>query len=162
MSLDLQYSRWTAALKHAGCPACQIMKGEARRYITTLVREGKSHDEVYTRIQRAWGFCERHAQMLKEIGPAKLGDGMSPARLCAWLLGALSMRLSKAGQAIPTSFSSGSGTGAYTALRQPERIPSETRLPLYSRADVRRRSNKLPPGHRVLCRGTISENTGDL
>ena len=81
------------------------MKGEARKYITTLVREGKSHDEVYTRIQRAWGFCERHAQMLKEIGPAKLGDGMSPARLCAWLLGALSMRLSKAGQAIPTSFS---------------------------------------------------------
>lgn len=96
MSLDLQYSRWTAALKHAGCPACQIMKGEARKYITTLVREGKSHDEVYTRIQRAWGFCERHVQMLKEIGPAKFWDGMSPARLCAWLLGALSMRLSKA------------------------------------------------------------------
>lgn len=96
MSLDLQYSRWTASLKQEGCSACRIMKTESRRYMITVVREGKSHDEVYMRIQRAWGFCERHARLLKEIGPAKLGDGMSPARLCAWLLGALSMRLSKA------------------------------------------------------------------
>jgi hypothetical protein len=95
MSLDLQYSRWTGALKQAGCPSCRIMKGEAWKYMITLVREGKSHDEVYIRIQRAWGFCERHARMLKEIGPAKLGDGMSPTRLCSWLLGVLSMRLSK-------------------------------------------------------------------
>lgn len=96
MSLDLQFSRWTAALNQTGCPACRIMKDQARRYMITLVREGKSHDEVYMRIQRAWGFCERHARLLKEIGPAKLGDGMSPTRLCAWLLGALSMRLSRA------------------------------------------------------------------
>ena len=96
MSLDLQYSRWTAALKQAGCPACRIMRGESRKYMITLVREGKSHDEVYRRIQRAWGFCEGHSRMLKEIGPAKLGDGMSATRLCSWLLGVLGMRLSKA------------------------------------------------------------------
>jgi hypothetical protein len=71
----------------------------------TLVREGKSHDEVYIRIQRAWGFCEGHGRMLKGISPAKLGDGMSPARLCSWLLGALSMRLSKALQSTRTSLS---------------------------------------------------------
>lgn len=59
-----------------------------------LVREGKSHDEVYARVELAWGFCERHVGLLKEIGPAKLADGMSPARLCAWLLEALSRRLS--------------------------------------------------------------------
>ena len=107
MSLDLQYSRWTAALKQAGCPACRIMRGEARKYMITLVREGKSHDEVYMRIQGAWGFCERHARMLKEIGPAKLGDGMSPTRLCSWLLGALSMRLSKAERSTRTAPPSG-------------------------------------------------------
>src|SRR3990172_11975218 len=53
------------------------------------------------------------------------------------------------GTAVSGLSTAGSGTGAYTALRQPERIPSEARLPLYSRANVRRRSNKLPPGHRI-------------
>src|SRR3989304_1982160 len=66
------------------------------------------------------------------------------------------------GTAVSGLSSAGSGTGAYTAPRQPKKIPSEARFPLYSRADVRRRSNRLPPGHRVLCRGTISENTGDF
>lgn len=79
------------------------MKGEARKYMITVVREGKSHDEVYMRIQRAWGYCERHARMLKEIGPAKLWDGLSPTRLCSWLLGVLSMRLSKALRSASTS-----------------------------------------------------------
>jgi len=93
VSLELQYSRWKAALTQPGCSACRISKDYVTRYMITLVREGKSHDEVYTRIELAWGFCERHARVLKAIGPAKLGNGMSPTRLCIWLLKALSRRL---------------------------------------------------------------------
>jgi len=79
------------------------MKDQAQKYMVTIIREGKSHDEVYARIERAWGFCERHARMIKQIGPARLGDGMSPARLCAWLLGELRARLFKAERPTRTS-----------------------------------------------------------
>jgi len=81
LSIDLE-----KALQQGGCPVCFRMEQATRKYITSFLREGKGHDTVYLSLVRSLGLCHRHAWLLAEIEPARLGDGMSTATLYRDLL----------------------------------------------------------------------------
>lgn len=58
----LTLDRLDAMLKQPECPACGEMERSTSRYLRALLREGKSADGVWERLQRTWGLCRQHTR----------------------------------------------------------------------------------------------------
>ncbi len=93
MAHVLMLARWKAALGAPGCPVCRLAQEAGQNFLIHVLREGKTHAEVYERIRDAGGFCEGHTRILRRMGAGRLGDRRSVDRLYGWLLNDLASGL---------------------------------------------------------------------
>src|SRR5438128_1781603 len=80
----LTLDRLERVLQQAGCPVCNEMERTTSRYLRALIREHKSHDRVWERLQRTWGLCRQHTRGMLAEEPRTL-PGVSTATLYHWL-----------------------------------------------------------------------------
>lgn len=64
------------------------MESATSRYLRSLIREHKSADGVWGRLQRTWGLCRQHTRGMLAQEPAAV-PGLGTATLYRWLAEAL-------------------------------------------------------------------------
>jgi len=67
------YFQLYEALGEEGCPVCRCLRRDTFRFLDGLMWEQVNDSETREALRAAWGFCNWHAWMLKEIWHAPLG-----------------------------------------------------------------------------------------
>lgn len=87
----LTLDRLEQMLKHPGCPTCGEMERSTSRYLRALLREHKSADGVWERLQRTWGLCRQHTRGMIAEEPST-SPGVNTAALYRWFAEAMLTR----------------------------------------------------------------------
>lgn len=67
------YFQLYEALREEGCPVCRCLHRDTFRFLDGLMWERVNDPDTRQALRAAWGFCNWHAWMLKEIHHAPLG-----------------------------------------------------------------------------------------
>ncbi len=96
------FFRLVDACDRPGCPVCRCLVSDARQYLGNLLYEQVTDPETRSHLYASWGFCNRHAWMLREtpdpaFGSSILGEDL--LRLASRRLARTSMRRAPAARA---------------------------------------------------------------
>lgn len=64
------------ACEAPGCPVCRCLLADSRRYLDALLYEQVNDPDVRRRIRAAWGMCNWHTWMLREVADSAFGSAI--------------------------------------------------------------------------------------
>jgi len=70
------FFRLVDACAAPGCPVCQCLLADSRQYLEALLYEQVNDPDTRRRLRAAWGFCNRHTWMLRDIADSAFGSAI--------------------------------------------------------------------------------------
>ena len=72
MSTPLSLYDLVEAFAQPGCPVCQLLQRDVRRFLGNLLYEGVSDPEAHASLQDSYGLCNVHAWQLRQVHEGQL------------------------------------------------------------------------------------------
>jgi len=72
----ISFFRLVDACAAPGCPVCRCLLADSRQYLEALLYEHVNDPDTRRRLRAAWGFCNHHTWMLREISDSAFGSAI--------------------------------------------------------------------------------------
>jgi len=72
----ISFFRLVDACAAPGCPVCRCLLADSRQYLEALLYEHVNDPDTRRRLRVAWGFCNHHTWMLREISDSAFGSAI--------------------------------------------------------------------------------------
>src|SRR5436190_20439602 len=59
-----------------GCPVYRSLLADSRQYLATFLYEHVNDPDTRRPLRAAWGFCNHHTSMLREVGDSAFGSAI--------------------------------------------------------------------------------------
>jgi hypothetical protein len=72
----ISFFRLVDACAAPGCPVCRCLLADSRQYLETLLYEHVNDPDTRRPLRAAWGFCNHHTWVLREISDSAFGSAI--------------------------------------------------------------------------------------